>query len=57
LGSGERFAGRDSDFVFVGNNLQDREIHPPKAEAREGRASGNERVNAGMRGKEISQTP
>ena len=27
-GSGERFAGRDSEFVLMGNHLQDREIHP-----------------------------
>ena len=44
LGNNERFASRDSDFEFTGNHLQDREIHPPKVEAREVRASGSERV-------------
>jgi len=52
LGSGERFASRDSDFVCLGNHLQDLEIHPAEGGGPRG-PSELERAShwAGVRGK------
>jgi hypothetical protein len=48
LGSGERFASRESDFQFDGNRLQDREIHLTEARgsARTERAGASESKRA-----------